>query len=148
MEHAALNKNRPYRELMQTLAGYFEERNTRISLRADMGEIKIGIVWQALGKTAGVALIYTPEHEQTPEGVALLLTGLDKQDDRAALEAYGKRIEDTRMAAILLQNLRAIGDDARPLAVRFLTDNVALPKIADEIAWCVAAAFFKHKDVL
>ena len=102
-------------------------------------------MWQPLGKTTGVAMINNATSDEEPEATLLLLTGLDFVDDQAAIEAYETRVAARGISGAWSKAFRRITTAQRPLLLRFLSDRTQPSEMGEKIAWCFAAAFFRHK---
>jgi hypothetical protein len=107
------------------------------------------VLWQPFGRTTGIAMIYNvTTAAQEPEAALLLLTGLDLEDDRAAIMAYEKQVNARGISVEWSKAFRDIATAPRPLLLRFLNDQAELSEPGDQISRCFAAAYFRHTKVL
>ena len=107
------------------------------------------VLWQPFGRTTGIAMIYNATTAaQEPEAALLLLTGLDLEDDRAAIMAYEKQVNARGISVEWSKAFRDIATAPRPLLLRFLNDQAELSEPGDQISRCFAAAYFRHTKVL
>ena len=109
---------------------------------------RLNLIWQAFGKTAGVAMIYNQTSTDEPEATLLLLTGLDAADDKAAIAAYEQRVAARGITDQWATTFGLIRKAERPLMLRFLNARTVPTGIGENAASCFAAAFFRIKKVV
>ena len=109
---------------------------------------RLNLMWQPLGKTAGVVMAYNGLSPDEPEATWLLLTGLNALDDQAAIEAYEKKVAVSGISAAWPKTFRTIATAQRPLLVRFLNASSRPSSLGEKVACCFAASFFRKRKVL
>jgi hypothetical protein len=136
------------REVTASLLQALRSSRERFDAGVEVKNQRLNLIWQAFGKTAGVAMIYNQASADEPEATLLLLTGLDAADDKAAIAAYERRMASRGITEQWATAFGLIRLAERPLMLRFLNSKTAATGIGENAASCFAAAFFRIQKVV